>query len=125
MTASGPTGGLWRDDFHRDADKAKNGAEVPGKWVAQPWRWDGTVKNFQHDGSWDYQDLPPGAEAGGDLEGYFWWNSNTTDVKGCKCEHLTPVSCCLRLHLVLHPFAYSYSLVLPGSAPGQYCIHSR
>jgi hypothetical protein len=42
-----PSGGLWRDEWHKTA---QNGDYVPGKWIAQPWRWDGVVRNFQHDG---------------------------------------------------------------------------
>ena len=83
--STGPTAGVWRDEFHKSAT---NGDFVPGKWVAQPWRWDGEVKNFQHDGSWDYQNPPPGAEAGGALEGYHWWMSKGPDEGGCKTEHL-------------------------------------
>ena len=35
MSETGPTGGLWRDEFHKDAN---NGQRVAGQWVAQPWR---------------------------------------------------------------------------------------
>lgn len=83
MSLSGPTGGMWRDDFHRDPTKAMNGAKVRGKWIAQPWRWDGTVRNFQYDGSWDYQNNPP-------VEGYSWWNSDGYDKGGKKTEHISP-----------------------------------
>ena len=88
-TASGPTAGEWSDAWHKSAT---NGDKVPGKWIAQSWRWGGEVKNFQHNGSWEYQVVPPGAEAGGDLEGYHWWTSNGPDKAGCKTEHLSPVS---------------------------------
>lgn len=47
------------------------------------------VRNFQHDGSWDYQNPPKGTEADSDLEGFFWWNSNGIDKGGCKTEHIT------------------------------------
>ena len=83
MSATGPTGGQWRDEFHRDAT---NGQSVPGRWVAQPWRWNGTVVDFQHDGSWDFQNDVPGFP---DLQ---WWNANGRDSAGAKCEHLSPVS---------------------------------
>ncbi|CAB9514235.1 WGS project CAID00000000 data, contig chromosome [Seminavis robusta] len=84
--AVGPTAGEWRDAWHKTAT---NGETVPGKWIAQPWRWDGEVRNFQHDGSWDYQNPPPGTEAGSELEGYYWWVSNGIDKGGCKTEHIT------------------------------------
>jgi hypothetical protein len=57
----------WRDAFHKTAS---NGDKVEGKWIPQEWRWTGEVKNFQHDGSWDYQNKPPNTDAGSDLEGY-------------------------------------------------------
>jgi hypothetical protein len=85
--STGPTAGEWRDAWHKSAT---NGDTVPGKWIAQPWRWDGEVKNFQHDGSWDYQVVPPGAEAGGELEGHHWWTSMGPDSDGCKTEHISP-----------------------------------
>ena len=47
MSETGPTGGVFRDEWHKTAT---NGDEVPGKFIAQPWRWDGEVKNFEHDG---------------------------------------------------------------------------
>lgn len=44
MSADGPTGGLWRDEYHKDRE---NGEKVEGKFVAIDWQWDGTVKNFR------------------------------------------------------------------------------
>jgi len=61
-----------------------------GKWIAQPWRWNGTVLNYQHDGSWDYQLAPPLTEPGSELEGYFWWNAGGQNKSGCKTEHISP-----------------------------------
>ena len=49
MSETGPTGGVSRDEWHKTAT---NGDEVVGKMIAQPWRWDGEVKNFEHDGKW-------------------------------------------------------------------------
>lgn len=89
MTENGPTGGVFRDEWHKTA---VNGDNVPGMWIAQPWRWNGTVMNFEHDGSWDYQNPPPGTEEGENLEGYFWWSSAGPDEAGCKTEHIAPVS---------------------------------
>jgi hypothetical protein len=83
MTSTGPTKGAWRDAAHKNAT---NGLTVPGQWVAQPWRWNGTVTDFQHDGSWDFQLPVPG------LADYKWWNSAGYDAAGEKCEHLSPVS---------------------------------
>ena len=47
MSETGPTAGVWRDEWHKTA---KNGDVVEGKMIAQPWRWDGEVKNFENDG---------------------------------------------------------------------------
>ena len=83
MSEEGPVYGMWRDDFHKDPTKAMNGAKVPGKWIAQQWTWNGKVKNFEHDASWEYQNNPP-------VAGYKWWNSAGYDMGGAKTEHLSP-----------------------------------
>lgn len=85
MTSEGPTGGLWRDEAHKDAP---NGFKVEGYWKAQPWRWDGHVRDFQTDGSWDYQIAFEEEE----WKKYAWWNANGYDESGFKCEHLSSVS---------------------------------
>eukprot|EP00986_Skeletonema_menzelii_P002778 scaffold790_cov149-Skeletonema_menzelii.AAC.23 len=78
---------LWRDAYHKTA---VNGDKVEGKWIPQAWRWDGEVKNFQHDGAWDYQNKPPNTGDGSGLEGYEWWTSKGPDAAGCKTEHNSP-----------------------------------
>lgn len=83
MSADGPTGGLFRDDFHKPRE---NGAKVEGKFVAINWQWDGTVENFRHDGAWDFQLPVPGYE-GTDVT---WWNSGSLNESGSKTEHLSP-----------------------------------
>lgn len=83
MSASGPTGGLFRDAFHKPRD---NGSKVDGKFVAIDWMWDGEVRNFRHDGAWDFQLDVPGY-AGTDM---MWWNANGYDASGSKTEHLSP-----------------------------------
>jgi hypothetical protein len=83
MTVNGPTKGLWRDPFHA-LNTTKNGDLVRGKWIAQPWRWNGTVTNYAHDGGWDYQ-LPA-------APGLSWWNSLGLDRGGCKSEHASTAS---------------------------------
>lgn len=92
MSEEGPSKGMFRDDFHRDPTMAPNGAEVKGKFIRQDWNWKGVVRNFESDGSWDYQDTPPFTKAGGPQENYFWWNSGGRDEAGCKTEHISPVS---------------------------------
>jgi len=83
MSDDGPTAGLWRDAFHKPRE---NGAKVDGKFVAIDWQWDGTVKNFRHDGAWDFQIPVPGYEAT-DMK---WWNGNGYDESGSKTEHNSP-----------------------------------
>lgn len=90
MSEDGPTGGLWRDAFHLDPEKGTNGAKVDGWWIKQPWSWDGEVRNFEYDGSWDYQDKPPYTGEGTGREEYHWWTSMGPDEAGCKTEHLSP-----------------------------------
>jgi len=83
VSPEGPTGGLFRDDFHKPR---QNGARVDGKFVALQWQWDGVVKNYRHDGAWEFQDDVPGYE-GTDFK---WWNGNGYDGSGAKTEHLSP-----------------------------------
>lgn len=85
MSSAGPSSGRWRDDFHMDATLSMKGAKIDGKWIAQPWRWDGQIKNFQYDASWDYQNNPPFG-----LSSYKWWTSAGYDEGGYKTEHLSP-----------------------------------
>ena len=81
MSASGSTGGLYRDDFHKNRN---NGEEVTGKFVAIDWKWDGTVKNYRHDGGWEFQLPVPGYGPDDDFK---WWNANGMDAGGSKTEH--------------------------------------
>ena len=83
MSLDGPTGGLFRDAFHKPRD---NGEQVDGKFVAIDWQWDGEVKNFRHDGAWDFQLPVPGYDG----TGMMWWNANGYDASGSKTEHLSP-----------------------------------
>jgi len=72
-----------RDAFHKPRE---NGAEVGGKFVAINWQWDGKVKNFRHDGAWDFQLPVPGYEE----TSMMWWNGNGYDSSGSKTEHNSP-----------------------------------
>eukprot|EP00934_Nitzschia_sp_Nitz4_P001248 Nitzschia sp. Nitz4//scaffold17_size182527//93321//96006//NITZ4_001857-RA/size182527-snap-gene-0.297-mRNA-1//-1//CDS//3329539349//1248//frame0 len=83
MSEDGPTEGLFRDAFHKPR---ANGAMVEGKFVAIDWQWDGVVKNFRHDGAWEFQKPVPGYE---DTDMKFW-NANGYDSSGYKTEHVSP-----------------------------------
>lgn len=82
--------GMWRDEFHRSPEYGVNGGRVRGFWIAQKWQWDGEVKNFAHDGSWDYQDKPPHTGSGSGKKKFEYWTGMGPDKKGCKTEHNTP-----------------------------------
>merc|ERR550539_685981 len=86
MSESGPTAGLWRDEFHRDA-ASQNGVQVDGVFTPIDWMWDGEVKNFEHDGSWEFQDQPPLHDGS---DNYFWNAMGNDYLWGCKTEHNTP-----------------------------------
>lgn len=128
MSEEGPTSGKWRDDFHTDESMAMNGAEVEGKWIAQPWRWEGEVKNFQHDGAWDFQNDPS-------VSGYRWWNSAGYDESGKKTEHVSPdprpgktayvqtSTAGYFGHLYVHDMAAKLSEGLPTEFDGTYYVY--
>jgi hypothetical protein len=82
MAPTGPTGGLFRDNFHKPR---ANGARVDGKFVELDWQWNGTVKNFRHDGAWVWQHDPLGYE-GTNIK---FWTSMGRDTSGSKTEHLS------------------------------------
>ena len=44
--------------------------------------WDGTVKQFKEDGSWEFQELTS--------DGYPFWNSGGRSESGSKTEHNSP-----------------------------------
>jgi hypothetical protein len=133
MSETGPSTGLWRDDFHRDPVLARNGANVTGKWIAQDWQWDGVVRNFQNDGSWEFQLPPPGTGvAGTELENHQWWNSAGVDAAGCKTEHVSPdpragntafiqgSTCGYFGHLYINGVSEALAAAAPGTFPATF-----
>ncbi|CAJ1928809.1 unnamed protein product [Cylindrotheca closterium] len=82
MTVDKDTSGLFRDNYHKCRE---NGSSVDGKFVAINWQWDGVVKNFRHDGAWEFQNNVPGHEGN-----WKWWNSAGYNGGGAKTEHLSP-----------------------------------
>lgn len=81
------TGGLFRDDYHDEAVRpsVKNGDKVHGGFYPISWRWDGEVKNFEHDGSWEFQDHPVNAPAG-----VQFWSHGGPDKSGAKVPCALP-----------------------------------
>ena len=82
MNTDKDTSGLFRDNYHKCRE---NGSSVDGKFVAINWQWDGVVRNFRHDGAFEFQNNVPGHEGT-----WKWWNSNGYSKGGEKTEHLSP-----------------------------------
>ena len=55
------------------------------KFLQIDWRWNGTVTNFEHDGSWLFTDTPKGATG---TEKF--WTGAGPDNAGAKMEHNAP-----------------------------------
>ena len=75
------TGGMYVDDWSKVTDRT-NGDEVAGAFYPINWQWDGTVKQFKEDGSWEFQELTS--------DGYPFWNSGGRSESGSKTEHNSP-----------------------------------
>lgn len=79
-----------RDQWHKThADGTTpraTGETMQGRFLPIEWRWDGEVKNFEHDGSWDFTDAPVGAN-----EGEIFWTGEGPDGNWAKkTEHNAP-----------------------------------
>jgi len=70
-----------RDTWHREH---YNGDTVDGGFYPTAWMWDGTVQNFEHDGSWEFQNTPVNGE------GMQFWTAGGKDAAGFKTEHVSP-----------------------------------
>jgi hypothetical protein len=107
--ATDTTEGVYRDAWHMANVK---GAKVAGAYYPIDWKWDGVVKSFEHDGSFDFQDAPVGAPAGTEF-----WTASGPDKGGYKTEHVSPAhngkASYIQVHT--HPHLYSYSYSHPHS----------
>jgi len=81
------TGGRYQEDWHLNV--ALPGSQVPGGMYPIDWQWDGTVRSFMSDGSWDFQHQT--------YDGLNFWNQggrsnpSTFETYGsCKTEHNSP-----------------------------------
>jgi len=82
--AAGTPGAEGRDTWHKSTAAA--GDKVHGAFYRLRWRDEpGTVKDFVHDASWEFQDSPAGAPAG-----WCFWNAAGRDKPGAKTEHVSP-----------------------------------
>jgi len=77
-----PTSELDRDAWHKEAGRT-NGDALAGSFYPIDWRWDGVVRNFEHDGAWHWQNNPKGTT--GDVK---FWNSAGKNAGGCKTEQI-------------------------------------
>lgn len=60
---------------------------MPGRFYQlKSWTWDGTVKNFEYDGSWEFQDYPKGTDG----SQYLFWTALGPNTAGKKTEHNAP-----------------------------------
>jgi hypothetical protein len=74
-----------RDTWHKNHYK---GDTVNGAFYKLDWKWEGPatgVKNFEYDGSWDFQDYPRDAPANTEF-----WTSLGPNAGGKKTEHNSP-----------------------------------
>jgi len=81
------TGGRFQEDWHKNV--AVNGDTVAGGFYPIDWQWDGEVKDFLYDGSWDFQHKTS--------NNLYFWNQggsapgSTFETYGsCKTEHNSP-----------------------------------
>jgi hypothetical protein len=81
------TGGRFQEDWHKNV--ALPGDTVVGAFYPIDWQWDGTVRTFMYDGSWDFQHKTS--------DNLYFWNQggsstgSTFDTYGsCKTEHNSP-----------------------------------
>jgi len=95
MSATGANSvdGLYRDAWHKDVAKAVKGATVTGKFLPIKWHWGSAaggsptaIKNFEADGSWDFQDAPMHAPN----TNYQFWTAKGPNEDGKKTEHCSP-----------------------------------
>ena len=80
---------------HRDAwhkGNFRNGTDdtVTGYFAQTQWQWDGTVKNFDDDQAWDFQNPPMKTDATGPEASYMFWTAKGRDAEGAKTEHNSP-----------------------------------
>lgn len=74
----------WRDPWHKTA---QHGDVVEGTFYPVNWRWDGQVRSFEHDASFDFQDAPRNTRPG---SSWAFWTANGPDAGGAKTEHVAP-----------------------------------
>lgn len=75
---------VWRDAWHKNEDR-KKGDKVNGRFYPIEWTWNGEVKSFEYDGSWDFQDKPKNG-----ADGFHFWTGAGPDASGAKTEHISP-----------------------------------
>jgi hypothetical protein len=77
-----------RDAWHKGNFRDGTGDTVAGVFAATAWKWDGTVKDFNTDQAWEFQEAP--VVDGVTSTTHTFWNSAGRDTGGSKTEHNSP-----------------------------------
>ena len=99
-----------RDAFHKDALHAST-PTLSGTWASTNWQWDGTVKDFEHDLAWEFQESP--IIDGAASTTHKFWTAKGRDEDGKKTEHNSP-----------DPGFDKFGTFVQGSTAGYYGIYS-
>lgn len=99
-----------RDAFHKGALHAST-ATLSGAWASTNWQWDGTVKDFEHDIAWEFQESP--IIDGAASATHKFWTAKGRDASGAKTEHNSP-----------NPGFDQFGTFVQGSTAGYYGIYS-
>ena len=79
-----------RDPWHKGNFRNGHGDSVDGYFAQTQWQWDGTVKNFEFDQAWDFQNPPKNEDASGASTTHKFWNAEGINEDGKKTEHNSP-----------------------------------
>lgn len=79
-----------RDPWHKGNFRNGTNDSVDGYFAQTQWQWDGTVKNFEFDQAWDFQNPPKKEDASGASTTHKFWNAEGINEDGKKTEHNSP-----------------------------------
>lgn len=85
-----PTGTDDRDAWHKGNFRDGSGDSVTGYFAQTQWQWDGTVKNFDDDQAWDFQNAPKTTDGLSASTTHKFWTAKGRDEGGAKTEHNSP-----------------------------------
>lgn len=80
-----------RDAWHKGNFRDGTDDTVTGYFARTQWKWDGTVKNFDDDQAWDFQNPPKkDTDASAASDSHKFWTAKGRDAAGAKTEHVSP-----------------------------------